>query len=64
MYGWKASASMIGSLRPLARYATPMSAMNTVGEWVRRGAFGLSPPRGETAPPSTFTAGSTALIAS
>src|SRR5438132_10314849 len=50
-YGWIASASMIGRARPLARYSLPMSAMNAVGECVRRVEFGSSPPCGESAPP-------------
>ena len=50
-YGWMLSASMIGSWRPLARYAAPMSRMNVVGECVSRPVFGLSTPRGASAPP-------------
>ncbi len=63
-YGWKANASMIGVVRPLALYAAPRSGMKVVGECVRRGPFGWSFPRGETAPPITSTCGATALIAS
>src|SRR5262245_13442699 len=38
--------------------------MKTVGEWVGRVPFGLSLPRGASAPPQTVTPGSAALIAS
>ena len=38
--------------------------MKTVGEWVGLKPFGLSAPRGETAPPITWTWGAAALIAS
>ena len=55
---------MIGVVRPLARYAVPMSWMKPVGECVWRVRSGLSLPRGETAPPITVTVGATALIAS
>jgi hypothetical protein len=55
---------MIGVVRPLARYAAPMSWMNVVGECVGRIVSGMSPPRGETAPPRTTILGETALSAS
>ena len=51
-------------VRPLARYAVPMSAMKAVGEWVGRMPAGSSLPRGESAPPITSTVGSTAFTAS
>src|SRR3970282_2855255 len=38
--------------------------MNVVGEWVGRDPAGLSAPRGERAPPTTFTPGDAALISS
>ena len=62
-YGWKAKPSMIGVVRPEARYALPRSRMNAVGECVGR-MPGTSPPRGETAPPSTVTAGAAAFTVS
>ena len=42
---------MMGAVRPLARYVAAMSAMNAVGECVSRPVFGLSTPRGASAPP-------------
>src|SRR5690349_14649467 len=63
-YGWNASPSMIGFVRPLARYAAPMSVMNAVGECVCRGFVGSSLPCGEMAPPRTNSFLLTALIAS
>src|SRR5919197_4264662 len=55
---------MIGSVRPLALYAAPMTVMNAVGECVSRPVFGRSTPRGETAPPRTVIFGDTAFRAS
>ncbi len=55
--------SMIGRVRLLARYARPMSRMNTMGEWEGR-FFGLSVPCESSAPPMTVTFGRTALMAS
>ena len=63
-YGWIASASMIGVVRPEPRYAVPMSWMKTVGEWVSRPEPGRSIPRGEIAPPYTIAAGFAAFSAS
>ena len=50
-YGWSAKTSMIGFVRPLARYAAPMSRMNCVGEWVGLGESASSKPRGARLPP-------------
>jgi hypothetical protein len=55
---------MIGFALPLSRYAMPRSVMKAVGECVWRVDVGSSPPCGETEPPITNVARSTALIAS
>ena len=56
--------SISGRARPLARYAAPRSLMNVVGECVAREAFGSSPPRGASPPPTTISLGSALLSAS
>src|SRR5215208_3654855 len=63
-YGWNASASMTGRMRPPARYAIPRSRRNVVGECVNRAPSGLSLPRGESPIPITRIRGFAALIAS
>ena len=63
-YGWNAKPSMNGSVRLLARYASPHSRMKRVGEIVSRPVFGLSTPRGASAPPQTIVSGAAALTAS
>src|ERR671910_1281770 len=55
---------MNGVLRPLARYASPHSRMKRVGEIVSRPVFGLSTPRGASAPPHTRTSALASLSAS
>src|SRR5713226_1677392 len=56
-YGWIANASMIGVVRPDARYVLPRSAMNVCGECVCLVESHLSPPRGESATPITLMSG-------
>ena len=55
---------MTGSARPLFRYATPSSRRKRVGEIVSRPVFGLSTPRGASAPPQTRTSGAASFSAS
>src|SRR3954453_18949651 len=56
---------MIGSVRPLARYAAPRSRRQRTGDVDGlSGAKGLSLPRGERPSPMTVIAGLTALSAS
>ena len=55
---------MTGSARPLFRYAAPSSRRKRVGEIVSRPVFGLSTPRGASAPPQTRTSGAAAFSAS
>ena len=62
--GMEREPSMTGRVRPLARYATPSSRMKRVGECVSRPVFGLSTPRGASAPPQTRTSGAAAFSAS
>ena len=57
-YTWCATVSKIRVVRPLARYATPICRMNSVGEWeMLLGAAGLSLPLGEVFGAITFTSG-------
>ena len=63
--GWKASSSMIGRFRPLARYEAPMSLRQRTGEVEAFvAAVALSFPRGESETPRTVIVGSTAFSAS
>jgi hypothetical protein len=53
-----------GSVRPLRGRRRPSSRMKRVGEIVSRPVFGLSTPRGASAPPQTADSGAAALTAS
>ncbi len=60
-YGWWPNVSNSGAVRPLARYAAPMSWMKVVGECeMFEKALGLSLPHTEVAGPITLIEGRSA----